>query len=90
MVRTAPTIILQSVMNPEMDVVITPYLTDLDMILSIEADAYRLFWNWFDDETTDKPIGDYICDGLARQGFVRGLNFDMYFGADWEKDDGKS
>lgn len=87
MVRTAPTIILRSVTNPEIDVVITPYTTDLDLILDIESDAYKLFWEWFDTET-DKPIGDYICDGLAKEGFVRGLNFDMYFGADWEKIDG--
>lgn len=87
MVRMAPTITLRSELNPEMDIVIVPYVNGLDTILDMEYHAYEFFVNWFSMET-DEPIGDYICNNLKPLGYVRGLNFDMYFGADWEKSDG--
>ena len=92
MIHTAGTVILQSGINPDMEIVIVPFFSNLDKIMDLEFWAYHYYTMWLsggvDPELNYSAIGDYIQEKLKRYGYVHNQNYEMYFSANWDKEDG--
>ena len=81
--------ILQSDMNPNMEVVIIPLpclnLLEKFSVLEIASSAYE---DWFEnerDDVGDSAIGDYIESRLEEKGYILGEHYKMYFDAQWDR-----
>lgn len=81
--------ILQSDMNPNMEVVIIPlpYLNILEKF-SVSEIASSAYEDWFEnerDDVGDSAIGDYIESRLEEKGYILGEHYKMYFDAQWDR-----
>lgn len=81
--------ILQSDMNPNMEIVIIPLpclnLLEKFSVLEIASSAYE---DWFEnerDDVDDSAIGDYIENRLEEKGYILGEHYKMYFDAQWDR-----
>lgn len=97
MIRMTGTIILQSGLNSDMEIVIVPFFSDLDNILDLNFWAYIYYQRWLGggDEILEDtvrrqismPIGDYIQEKLKKHGYVHNQNYEMFFSANWDKEE---
>lgn len=81
--------ILQSSMNPNMEVVIIP-LPCLNVLekFSVSEIASSAYEDWFENERNDvgdSEIGDYIESRLEEKGYILGEHYKMYFDAQWDR-----
>ena len=81
--------ILQSDMNPNMEVVIIP-LPCLNVLekFSVSEIASSAYEDWFEnerDDIGDSAIGDYIESRLEEKGYILGEHYKMYFNAQWDR-----
>lgn len=81
--------ILQSNMNPNMEIVIIP-LPCLNVLekFSVSEIASSAYEDWFEnerDDVGDSAIGDYIESRLEEKGYILGEHYKMYFDAQWDR-----
>ena len=81
--------ILQSSLNPNMEIVIIP-LPCLNVLekFSVSEIASSAYHDWFEnerDDVGDSAIGDYIEDRLEEKGYILGEHYKMYFDAQWDR-----
>ena len=83
--------ILQSSMNPNMEIVIIP-LPCLNVLekFSVSEIASSAYEDWFEnerDDIGDSAIGDYIENRLEKNGYILGEDYKMFFDAQWDRNE---
>ena len=88
LVKEVPVIFLQSLLNPEMEIVIIPLSSKGYTIYKINLESSKAYTDWFEnerDDIGDSAIGDYIENRLEKDGFILGEDYKMYFSAQWDR-----
>lgn len=87
--KKSDVIILQSSLNPNMEIVIIP-LPCLNVLenFAVSEIASTAYNDWFEnecDDIGDSAIGDYIESRLEENGYILGEDYKMYFDSQWDR-----